>query len=156
VRSTAPDEDAAASSFAGLHESYVNVAGTEEILARIRLVWASLWSDRALLYRRELNLDIASSAMAVFIQRLIFSRSSGVLFTQSPNDAGQMVIEAVYGQNQGLVDGAVEPDRWFVNKSTGEIISHQPPAARIQHGPCPFPAGRRLAPLIRPWQPFHR
>jgi phosphohistidine swiveling domain-containing protein len=131
VRSTAPDEDAAASSFAGLHESYVNVAGTEEILNRVRLVWASLWSDRALLYRRELNLDIAFSAMAVVIQRLIFSRSSGVLFTQSPNDAGQMVIEAVYGQNQGLVDGAVEPDRWFINKSTGEIISHQPPAARI-------------------------
>jgi phosphohistidine swiveling domain-containing protein len=130
VRSTAPDEDAAATSFAGLHESYVNVAGTEEILNRIRLVWASLWSDRALLYRRELNLDIASSAMAVLIQRLIPSRSSGVLFTRSPNDAEQMVIEAVYGQNQGLVDGAVEPDRWFIRKATGEILSHQPPAAR--------------------------
>jgi pyruvate,water dikinase len=130
VRSTAPDEDAAAASFAGLHESYVNVTGVEEILDRIRLVWASLWSDRALLYRRELKLDVASSSMAVLIQRLIPSRSSGVMFTQSPNDAGQMVIEAVYGQNQGLVDGAVEPDRWFISKSTGKVLSHQAPAAR--------------------------
>ncbi len=130
VRSTAPDEDAAASSFAGLHESYVNVVGDEEILDRIRLVWASLWSDRALLYRRELNLDVAASAMAVLVQRLLFSRSSGVLFTRSPNDEGQMVIEAVYGQNQGLVDGTVEPDRGFVNKSSGEVLSHHPPAAR--------------------------
>ncbi len=146
VRSTAPDEDAAASSFAGLHESYVNVVGTEEIIDRIRMVWASLWSDRALLYRRELNLDVTASAMAVLVQRLLFSRSSGVLFTRSPNDEGQMVIEAVYGQNQGLVDGTVEPDRWFINKLSSEILSHHPPAAR-PHMIMPVPGGAALGPI---------
>jgi phosphoenolpyruvate synthase/pyruvate phosphate dikinase len=58
VRSSAPDEDSAQASFAGLHESFVNVIGPEAILDRVRLVWASLWSDAALLYRQELGLDI--------------------------------------------------------------------------------------------------
>jgi len=52
VRSSAPAEDSAAASFAGLHDSFVNVLGVPVILDRLRLVWASLWSDRALLYRR--------------------------------------------------------------------------------------------------------
>ena len=58
VRSSAPDEDDTRSSFAGLHESYVNLTGVEDILKHIRLVWASLWSDAALLYRQEIGLDI--------------------------------------------------------------------------------------------------
>jgi pyruvate,water dikinase len=65
VRSSAPGEDSSKTSFAGLHESYVNISGVEAILDNIRLVWASLWSDRALLYRQELGLDVEKSAMAV-------------------------------------------------------------------------------------------
>ncbi len=124
VRSSAPGEDAAGSSFAGLHESYVNIKGAKAVLHHIRLVWASLWSDAALLYRQELGLDIETSAMAVIIQKIVAGRCSGVAFTQSPTDDTQAVIEAVYGLNQGLVDGDIAPDRWTLNRRTGQLLAH--------------------------------
>ena len=124
VRSSGIGEDSAGVSFAGLHESFVNICGADNLLAHIRLVWASLWSDRALLYRQELGLDIEHSAMPVVIQTLIQGDRSGVAFSQSPNDPGQAVIEAVYGLNQGLVDGTVEPDRWILDRGQGQVLSH--------------------------------
>ncbi len=126
VRSSAPGEDTGGSSFAGLHESYVNVRGTDEILEKIRLVWASLWSDAALLYRVELGLDVASSAMAVVVQEMVLGERSGVAFCLNPNDPSQAVIESVHGLNAGLVDGVCEPDRWSTDRDTGRILSHTP------------------------------
>ncbi|MCU0532145.1 MAG: PEP-utilizing enzyme [Syntrophales bacterium] len=126
VRSSAPGEDSAKASFAGLHESFVNVRGTESILDHIRLVWASLWSDAALLYRKELALDIATSAMAVVVQEIVAGDRSGVAFSMSPDDPSRSVIEAVHGLNQGLVDGTVEPDRWILDRKTGRLLSHRP------------------------------
>jgi pyruvate,water dikinase len=126
VRSSAPGEDSSKTSFAGLHESYVNLRGTEAILEYIRLVWASLWSDRALLYRRELDLDVEKSSMAVVVQEMISGERSGVVFGRNPVDESQAVIEAVYGLNQGLVDGTVEPDRWILSRGNGQILSHRP------------------------------
>lgn len=123
VRSSAPGEDSAASSFAGLHESYVNVRGAESVIEHIKLVWASLWSDRALLYRKELGLDIARSAMAVLVQETVAGYSSGVVFGVSPVDPSLCVVEAVYGLNQGLVDGTVEPDRWMLERVSGTRVS---------------------------------
>jgi phosphoenolpyruvate synthase/pyruvate phosphate dikinase len=119
VRSSAPGEDSPHASFAGLHESYVNVRGTEAILEHVRLVWASLWSDAALLYRQELGLDIEKSAMAVLIQEIVNGERSGVAFSKNPNDGSQSVIESVYGLNAGLVDGTVEPDRWLLQQNEG-------------------------------------
>lgn len=124
VRSSAPEEDAASSSFAGLHDSFVNVSGVADIISSVRLVWASLWSDRALLYRQELGLDIQRSAMAVVIQELVFGDRSGIAFSQHPQKEVQGVVEAVYGLNQGLVDGAIEPDRWFIDRASSSIIQH--------------------------------
>jgi pyruvate,water dikinase len=126
VRSSAPEEDDAASSFAGLHESYVNVQGADAILEHISKVWASLWSDAALLYRQEIGLDVKKSSLAVVIQEIVVGDKSGVAFSQSPNDTSQGVIESVYGLNQGLVDGAVEPDRWVLDRQKKKIISHTP------------------------------
>ena len=145
VRSSAPAEDTAATSFAGLHESYVNVRGTAEILKHIRLVWASLWSDAALLYRRELGLDVEHSSMAVVIQRIIVGEKSGVAFCRNPNNGTQAVIEAVHGLNQGMVDGTVEPDRWLIDRARGEIIEHT--AAGRESAVRPGPAGTSLEPL---------
>ncbi len=135
VRSSAPDEDARGSSFAGLHESYVNIRGTEAVVEHIRRVWASLWSDAALLYRQELGLDAGRSAMAVVVQELVAGRASGVCFSQSPTEPSQALIEAVYGLNQGLVDGDVEPDRWVVDRDFGRILDHTPPRHRRQITP---------------------
>ena len=126
VRSSAPGEDSSKTSFAGLHESYVNIRGTASILKHIRLVWASLWSDRALLYRQELGLDVEKSAMAVVVQEMISGERSGIVFGRNPVDETQAVIEAVYGLNQGLVDGTIEPDRWILGRITGKILSHSP------------------------------
>ena len=126
VRSSAIDEDSAQASFAGLHESVVNVTGTEAIMEAVRRVWASLWSDAAILYRNEIGLNTETSAMAVIIQEMIFGECSGVAFSRNPNEESQTVIESVYGLNQGLVDGQVEPDRWFVDRKSKKIISHTP------------------------------
>jgi pyruvate,water dikinase len=126
VRSSAPGEDSMHASFAGLHESYVNVQGADAILEHIRLVWASLWSDRALLYRQELGLDVEKSSMAVLVQKLISGDRSGVAFGKNPNAPHQAVIESVYGLNQGLVDGSIEPDRWLLDRKSGTIVSHFP------------------------------
>jgi pyruvate,water dikinase len=126
VRSSAPDEDSARASFAGLHESFVNIRGTEAIVDHIRLVWASLWSDAALLYRRELGLDVSRSSMAVVVQEIVEGERSGVAFSRDPTKEHLAVIEAVHGLNQGLVDGTVEPDRWLLDRTSHRIISHVP------------------------------
>ncbi len=121
VRSTAPGEDSASQSFAGLHESRVMLQGAEAILEAIRLVWASLWSDGALLYRHELGLQPGKSGMAVIIQEMVIGEVSGILFTRAPQNSKVMMAEAVWGLNQALVDGSIEPDRWQFNRVTGAV-----------------------------------
>ena len=127
IRSSAPGEDSSTSSFAGIHESFVNIIGINSILDHIKLVWASLWSDAALLYRREIGLDPERSSMAVVIQELIVGRASGVAFTINPSDSSTAIVESVHGLNQGLVDGTIEPDRWIVDRHSGDILSHYSP-----------------------------
>ena len=126
IRSSALWEDGSKASFAGLHESYVNIRGSESIVEHIKLVWASLWSDRALMYRTELNLDVGSSAMAVVIQELVAGEKSGIVFSKSPDDNPHSVIESVYGLNQGLVDGSISPDRWIFSNVSGDLIEYHP------------------------------
>jgi pyruvate,water dikinase len=130
VRSSAPDEDQSGSSFAGLHASYLNITGIEQLLVHIRKVWASLWSDKALLYRQELKLSVSSSSMAVLVQKLVHSDIAGVAFTRDPLHGENMVVEAIYGLNQGLVDGEIEPDRWFVDRKSHRVVEHVPAAER--------------------------
>jgi len=124
VRSSAPKEDSASASFAGLHESYVGVTGEQGLLEAVRLVWASLWSDAALLYQHELGLDPMRSAMAVVVQELVEENISGVAFGGDPRNpaADQSIIEAVPGLCRDLVDGVLDPDRWILRRSTGEVI----------------------------------
>jgi phosphohistidine swiveling domain-containing protein len=124
VRSSAPGEDSANRSFAGLHESVVNVAGIEAVLDAIRVVWASLWSDAALLYRQELALDPVLSRMAVVVQEVIDEDRSGVAFGRDPRgpSRNQSIVEAVPGPCGDLVDGLVDPDRWILDRSSGSVI----------------------------------
>ncbi|MFZ1948022.1 MAG: PEP/pyruvate-binding domain-containing protein, partial [bacterium] len=131
VRSSALAEDSAGMSFAGLHDSYVNVRGARAILESVKLVWASLWSDRALLYRREIGLDVESSAMGVVVQEMISGEASGVAFSRDPESRERAIVEAVHGLNQGMVDGTVEPDHWVLERDSGKVISHRA-AERVQ------------------------
>jgi pyruvate,water dikinase len=147
VRSSAPGEDSAGASFAGLHESYVNVHGLDAILEHVRLVWASLWSDAALLYRRELGLDPLRSRMAVVVQAIVAGERSGVAFSRHPERDDQALVEAVHGLNQGLVDGTVEPDRWVLERDSGAVLEHH--AATREEMVAVAGAGVRLVPLPR-------
>jgi len=128
VRSSAPGEDSQATSFAGLHDSFVGVQGLTATLEAIRKVWASLWTDRALLYRREIGIDVESSTMAVILQGLVEGPVSGIAFGAHPNDPELVAVEAVYGLNQGLVDGTIEPDRWSLDRRTGRVVEHGAPS----------------------------
>jgi rifampicin phosphotransferase len=157
VRSSALDEDGSAASFAGLHESFVNIRGIEAILKHIRLVWASLWSDAALLYRQEIGLSVENSAMAVVVQEVVAGDRSGIAFTRNPVAPSQGVIESVHGMNQGLVDGIVAPDRWVLDRKTREILSHTPVLRRYFLGPgdsgvckAPLPPDLSRRPPLNP------
>ncbi len=145
VRSSAPGEDSEGSSFAGLHESFVNIRGSREIIDHVRLVWASLWSDAALLYRKELSLDVAKSSMAVLVQYLVEGERSGVAFSQNFNDPTTSLVESVWGLNQGLVDGTVQPDRWILDRRSGSVLEHTP--AEREKAVRPSPGGTSLSAL---------
>jgi pyruvate,water dikinase len=145
VRSTAPGEDSGQHSFAGLHQSRVMLHGPEEALEAIRTVWASLWSDGALLYRKELGLDPVNSGMAVLIQQMVIGERSGVLFTVAPQDSRQMMVEAVWGLNQALVDGTIEPDRWRLDRIHGEVVDRH--HADHRYALQPAAGGAALIPL---------
>ena len=136
VRSSAPGEDSAGASFAGLHESYVNVRGVDAVLEHVKLVWASLWSDAALLYRRELGLDPRRSVMAVVVQEIVAGERSGVAFSCHPEDRERALVEAVHGLNQGLVDGVVEPDRWTLARGDGALLDHHRAERREMMAPA--------------------
>jgi pyruvate,water dikinase len=124
VRSSAPGEDSAHRSYAGLHESLVGVVGEQALIDAVRVVWASLWSDAALLYRKELGMNPRHSRMAVVVQTLVTADRSGVGFGVDPRepDNDKEVIEAVPGLCEDLVSGAVDPDRWILKRSSGEIV----------------------------------
>lgn len=145
VRSSAPEEDSDRAYFAGLHESFVNVRGIGPISDHIRKVWASLWSDAALLYRQEIGLDALVSTMAVVIQETVVGDRSGVVFTRNPSDPSQAVVESVHGLNQGLVDGTVEPDRWIIDRASRKIIAHH--AAQRDRWVQPTSDGVAMLPL---------
>ena len=125
VRSSAPGEDSAQRSFAGLHESVVGVTGTDALLDAVRVVWASLWSDAALLYRQELALDPMQSRMAVVVQEVVDEDRSGVAFGRDPREPSldQAIVECVPGPCGDLVDGVVDPDRWVLDRSSGQVLS---------------------------------
>lgn len=124
LRSSSAAEDSSAASFAGIHESYLNIAATE-CLETVKLVWASLWSDRSLLYREEKNLDSRKSTMPVLVQAMENATISGLAFSVDPtggrNDV--MIVELISGSLDLLVDNIKEPERIMLAIDSGAIIS---------------------------------
>ena len=151
VRSSAPGEDSAHRSFAGLHESYVGVAGSRAVMDALRLVWASLWSDAAMLYRREVGLDPARSRMAVLVQAMRTEAVSGVAFGRDPRQLSRemAMVEAVPGLCGGLVDGQVDPDRWLLRRSDGKILEWQSGHREQAETPSPLLTEQDLSHLLR-------
>ncbi len=112
VRSSATAEDLPSASFAGQQDSFLGVVGAAAVLEHVSRCWASLFTARAVAYRRRQGLDDRQVGMAVVVQRMVPAEASGVLFTADPrtSDRRTSTVEAVRGLGEGLVSGAVTPD----------------------------------------------
>ena len=128
VRSSAVEEDLPAASFAGQQDTFLDVCGERELLAAISRCWASLWSDRAVAYRREHGRTPGEPQMAVVIQTMVHCDVSGVAFSVDPViGADSVVIEAAGGAGL-VVGGAVDVQRYTIDRSSRRIhVSAQKP-----------------------------
>ena len=148
VRSSATSEDSAEASFAGLQDTYLCVRGQQAALRSLCACWASLYSRESVSYRLRLALPESQVAMGVVVQRMIASRSSGVMFTRSPltGDRSVVAIEACFGLGSALVSGEVTPDKYVVSKVTGEIVKRTVSAKMLRHVSA-ADGGVRIEPL---------
>jgi pyruvate,water dikinase len=116
VRSSATAEDLPTASFAGQQDTYLNVVGSVAVLQHVRRCWASLFTERAVTYRRRHGVDDRKVAMAVVVQQMVFPRAAGILFTADPVTGNRKVssVEASFGLGESLVSGLVNPDVYKV------------------------------------------
>ncbi|MER6051502.1 rifamycin-inactivating phosphotransferase, partial [Streptomyces sp. NPDC001793] len=123
VRSSATAEDLPTASFAGQQDTYLNVVGPTAILRHISRCWASLFTERAVTYRRRNGIDHRTVHMAVVVQRMVFPHASGVLFTADPVTGNRKVatVDAGFGLGEALVSGLVNPDVFTVRH--GEVVA---------------------------------
>jgi pyruvate,water dikinase len=148
VRSSAIDEDGAETSFAGQQETVLGIEGVDAVMAAVERCWKSLYSDRAVAYRKAQGITNNDLAMAVVVQKLVPADVAGVLFTRDPQDpTGQrMSIEAAWGLGEAVVSGRVTPDRFTVNFHTGHVLSRQPGSKTVAitaEGERPVPSDRQ-------------
>ncbi len=123
VRSSAADEDGSGHSFAGQLSSYLYQSNISTIYESILKCWASAFSDRSMVYRKQNNLEIDNIKVSVILQEMIDPYISGVMFTQDPTKphVKALMINAVYGVGEGLVGGYLDPDTWTLNPD-GSVI----------------------------------
>ena len=121
VRSSAVDEDGDTASFAGQHESYLNVAGVEAVAGAVVQCWSSARTERAIEYRRQKGLALDSARLAVLVQRFLPADVSAVIFSANPVTGGreEVLINAGWGLGESIVGGTVTPDVYVVSK--GEL-----------------------------------
>lgn len=123
VRSSGTAEDLADASFAGQHDTYLDVIGDDEVLTALRRCWASLFTARATAYRHERGYDHSQHSLAVVILDMIESVSSGVLFTANPvtRAVDEYVINSTWGLGEGIVSGRVTPDSFVLDRGTLQV-----------------------------------
>jgi pyruvate,water dikinase len=138
VRSSATAEDTAATSFAGMNETFTNVRGDDELVERVVDCWASLFGARVCSYRATRHVT-DEPAIAVVVQRMVDADRSGVMFTADPatGDDTRMVIEAAFGLGEVVVGGQVEPDTYVVAKAGPRLVETRVgrKAFRVVRGP---------------------
>jgi pyruvate,water dikinase len=122
VRSSATAEDLATASFAGQHESYINISGFNNLLSAVKKCFASLFTDRAIAYREEKGFEHLKVALSVCVQKMVRSdlASSGVMFTLDTETGFENVvlINSIFGQGEMIVQGKIVPDTFYVFKPT--------------------------------------
>lgn len=123
VRSSATAEDSSSASWAGQLESYLNTT-EETLLENIKKCWASLFTPRAIFYRLEKDLHKQKIFVAVVIQKMVNSDSSGIAFSVHPvtQDRNQVLIEAGFGLGEAIVSGQITPDSYVLEKQRRQII----------------------------------
>ena len=134
VRSSATAEDLPGASFAGQQATYLNIKGEANLLIAVRECWASLFTARALFYRKQNNISNEKVKISVIVQKMVQSEVSGVMFTVDPvtNEKDRIIIEAVWGLGEMIVQGSVVPDRYTVQKETFAILSKEISDQKIQ------------------------
>ena len=125
VRSSATAEDLPGASFAGQQETFLNVKGEKQLLESVRKCWSSLFTPRAIFYRTQKGFRHEKVLISVAVQKMVNSRSSGVMFTLHPvtGDRSKIVIESVWGLGEAIVSGAVTPDHFEVDKNSMKIVA---------------------------------
>jgi rifampicin phosphotransferase len=142
VRSSATAEDLPTASFAGQHDTYLNVVGPAAILQHVSRCWASLFTERAVTYRLRNGFDHRKVQMAVVVQQMVFPQAAGILFTADPVTSNRKVasVEAGFGLGEALVSGLVNPDVYKVRDdeivakavATKQLAIHASPAGGTQ------------------------
>ncbi|AET60043.1 phosphoenolpyruvate synthase [Paenibacillus terrae HPL-003] len=122
VRSSATAEDLPHASFAGQQDTYLNIIGVDAILQHISKCWASLFTERAVIYRMQTGFDHSQVYLSVIVQRMVFPQASGILFTADPITSNRKLlsIDASFGLGEALVSGLVSADCYQVQE--GEIV----------------------------------
>ena len=139
VRSSATAEDLDIASFAGQQDSYLNLKGAESIFRGVQDCWASLFTERALLYRMKNNIAQEKIHMSVIIQKMVYPDASGILFTADPVNGNRNIctIDAGYGLGEALVGGLVNPDVYKVDKLADAILDKRITNKTVEIRPLP-------------------
>lgn len=134
VRSSATAEDLPGASFAGQQATFLDVKGEKDLLEKTKECWASLFTARAIFYRSQNKIDTEKVKICVIVQKMVQSEVSGVMFSINPvtNEKDRIIIEAVWGLGEMIVQGAVLPDRYVVQKETFAILSKEVSDQSIQ------------------------
>ena len=127
VRSSATAEDLAEASFAGQQETFLDVDGADAVVAAVADCWASLFSDRAVAYRRERGVDETGLGIAVVVQLMVAADAAGVMFTANPvtGNRRETVITAARGLGEAVVAGTVNPDTFVIDRDRHAIASFE-------------------------------
>lgn len=121
VRSSATAEDLPDASFAGQQETFLNVT-EEDLLERVKECWASLFTQRAIYYRKQQGFDSKDVNIAVVVQRMVDAEKSGVMFTSHPSTGDpRIILEAAWGLGEAVVSGSVSPDNYVIDRESAEI-----------------------------------
>jgi phosphohistidine swiveling domain-containing protein len=127
VRSSATAEDLAGAAFAGQQDTYLNLVGEEAVLDAVRRCWGSLWTERAIAYRRRQQIESSNLRIAVVVQRMVDAEFAGVMFTAHPVTGArdEVVIDASPGLGEAVVSGLVTPDHYVLD-TRGQIREGTP------------------------------
>lgn len=126
VRSSASGEDSKEASFAGQYESFLNIQGRKPLVNAVRQVWASLFSERAMRYRRRSRIPFGETPMAVIVMSMVPAHCAGVAFSADPVTGKQdrIIIEGCWGYGEAVVQGVTVPDRITVDKEDQRILDY--------------------------------